>query len=212
MRTKRFHHTVDDYLLNGCMRCALGATPDCKVLRWTEELTTFRAMALQAGLEEDIKWGMPCYSVDGGNVLIVAAFKDYCAVTFFKGVLLKDPAEILELAGPNSHASRVVRCTNMDQVRAKAEALQALMVQAVEVQRSGATVDDVPRAVTEMPEELERRLDTDPELAAAFFAMTPGRQRSHMLFIGDAKQTQTRETRVDKSVPMILAGRGIHDR
>lgn len=203
--------SVQGYFADGCGRCDNFATPACKVHLWTAPLGALRELLQEAGLEELMRWGSPCYAVDGGNVLMLTSFKEFCALSFFKGTLLPDPEGLLESPGPNSQAMRLLKFTSLAQVEERREATRALIRAAIEVERSGAKVVFTPGREP-VPEELAARLEADPALRAAFDALTPGRQRSHVLFVGGAKQSATRASRVDKCVPKILAGKGFQDR
>jgi uncharacterized protein YdeI (YjbR/CyaY-like superfamily) len=202
---------VDDYLRDGCGRCAHYKTPSCKVHRWAAELRSLRALLLASDLEEAVKWGSPCYEVDGKNVAMLISFKDSCVLSFFQGALLEDPDGALEAAGPNSRHARLLRFHSPEDVARRETVTERLLRQAIEVARSGKRV---PRALDEerLPTELERRLAADPALRAAFDGLTPGRRRSHALHVSGAKQSETRERRVDRCAADILAGRGWGER
>ncbi|MBI5611285.1 MAG: YdeI/OmpD-associated family protein [Deltaproteobacteria bacterium] len=203
--------TVDSYLQDGCGRCDLYRTPNCKVLRWTPALVQLRELALASGLTEELKWGSPCYTLEGKNVAMIVAFKESCALQFFKGAAMSDPDGLLERPGPNSQYGRFVRFLANEHVAPKRPQLLKLLEQAIALERAGVQVE--PKAEREpLPEELEQRLAADPKLAEAFQALTPGRQRSHVLHISGAKQSETRARRVDRCVPEILAGRGFFER
>lgn len=203
--------SVDAYLVEGCGRCDHFRTPECKVHRWTAELVALRALVLGTGLREEMKWGNPCYTLDGGNVLMVAAFKEFACLSFFKGALLPDPAGLLEAPGPNSQAARLVKFTSSAAVEQHREAAVALVRAAIEVERSGAKVE-FARSPEPVPEELQARLDADPTLQAAFAALSPGRQRSHILHVSGAKTPAARQSRAGKCVEKILQGKGFLDR
>lgn len=203
---------VDQYLREGCGRCELHATPACKVHRWGPVLTALRALVLESKLEEEVKWGSPCYTLAGKNVVMVAAFKEHCALQFFKGAALVDEAGLLESPGPNSRFARYVKFDSLAQVRARRGAARALIDQAIAVERSGKKVVDDAAAPDAVPPELARRLAADPALARAFATLTPGRRRSHLLHVAGAKQSETRERRIDRCAPLILAGRGMNER
>lgn len=202
---------VDTYLMQGCMRCAYGGTPQCKVHRWTAELELLRQIVLDCGLTEEVKWGVPCYTVSGKNVAMVSAFKDYASLSFFKGVLLSDPAKLLTSAGENSQSARLIKFTNTDQISLNAKAIKALVLEATANEQAGKKVvfEKTPEPV---PEELQAALDSDPSLRKAFFALTPGRQRSYILHVSQPKQSATRSARVVKCIPKIMQGKGFHDR
>jgi uncharacterized protein YdeI (YjbR/CyaY-like superfamily) len=202
---------VDAYLARGCGRCALGGTPQCKVHAWAEALVALREIVRGCGLTETVKWGVPCYTAQGRNIAMVAAFKDSCVLSFFKGALLPDPHGLLEKPGENTQAGRVIRFTSAAAVAKRQPALAAYVREAVALELAGAKV---PRAAEPgpVPEEFQQRMDADPALAAAFHALTPGRQRGYLLFFAAPKQSKTREARIDKCTPNILAGIGLHDR
>lgn len=201
---------VDTYLEQGCGRCPLGGTPDCKVHRWTEELTLLRSIVLDCGLTEEIKWSVPCYTYQGGNVLIVGAFKEYCSISFFKGALLEDAAFILEKPGENTQAGRLIRFTGVDEIRELESNVKAHIHEAIEVEKSGLEVE-YKRNPEPIPDELQAKFDEDPYFRAAFEALTPGRQRGYILFVSGAKQSKTRSARIEKHMERILEGKGLHD-
>lgn len=203
---------VDLYLEQGCMRCALGGTPQCKVHNWPEELIRLRAIALDCGLTEEIKWGVPCYTKGNKNILIVSAFKDYCAISFFKGALLKDTHNILDKPGENTRAARLIRFTDVRRVMELEPVIKAYINEAMAVEEAGLNVNFKESQELEYPEELQNRLDNDPMFKSAFEALTPGRQRGYVLFFSQPKQSKTRESRIEKCVPKIFEGRGVHER
>ncbi len=202
--------TVDSYLQDGCGRCDLYRTADCKVLRWTPALTQLRELARSAGLDEGLKWGSPCFTLGGKNVAMIVAFKESCALQFFKGTALADPDGLLEPAGPHSQHSRLVRFVTNEQVAPKRVQLLKLLAQASVAARDGVQVA-TKTAREPMPDELAQRLAADPQLAQAFQALTPGRQRSHILHVRGAKQSVTRARRVEACIPKIRARRGFLD-
>jgi uncharacterized protein YdeI (YjbR/CyaY-like superfamily) len=177
---------------------------------WPEELTALRPILLGCGLDESIKWGKPCYSDGDKNIAIMQEMKGFLALMFFKGALLDDPRGVLRSQGPNSRSARRVELTSVDDVAAHEGAIRDLVASAIAVEEAGLSVGPAPEL--ELCEELTERLAADPELAAAFEALTPGRQREYNLHIADAKQAKTREARIDKHVPQILAGKGMRDR
>lgn len=203
--------SVESYLSDGCGRCDLYQTPSCKVHRWTDELTRLRALLRDTELDETMKWGAPCYTLDGANVLMLSALKDSCVISFFKGAALQDAADLLEAPGPNSRYARYLRVRSIDDITARRRAIDELVHRAVAFERAGGTVDAEPVDNT-IPTELADRLADDSVLAEAFAALTPGRQRSHILHISGARQAATRARRVDKCAPKILAGKGFNER
>lgn len=181
--------------------------------RWQEAAVPLRALLLDCGLEETVKWGKPCYAAAGANIAIVQPFKDFLALMFFKGVLLEAPAahpEVLQEQGANTHAARRVCVTSAAEVEALADTLRDLVAQAVRVEEEGVPLPERPEL--ELVAELQDRLDADPELAAAFSELTPGRQREYHLHISGARRAETRQKRVEKLVPRIRAGKGLRDR
>lgn len=177
---------------------------------WPEELAALRPILLGCGLDESIKWGKPCYSDGDRNIAIMQEMKGFLALMFFKGALLDDPQGVLRSQGPNSRSARRVELTSVDDVAAHEATIRDLVASAIAVEEAGLSVGPAPEL--ELCEELTERLAADPELAAAFEALTPGRQREYNLHIADAKQAKTREARIDKYVPQILAGKGMRDR
>jgi len=202
---------IDKYLTDGCMRCSLGGTPECKVLSWTKELELLRKIVLACGLTEELKWGVPCYTCQGNNVLLISAFKDNCSISFFKGMLLNDPKGILEKPGPNSQAARVIRFTNTESIQAMEADLKTYIFEAIEVEKAGLKVD-LKKNPEPIPKELEQKFEEDPVLKSAFEALTPGRQRGYILYFSAPKQSKTRFSRIDKSIGKILNGEGLHDK
>ena len=172
--------------------------------QWPAEIRTLRPLLLAAGLDEEIKWGKPCYSRDDANIAIVQEFSDNLALMFFKGILLDDPAGVLEEVGPNSHAARRMMFTSVEDVETHADVITAYARQAIAVEEAG--IDVPPRPAEELAPELAERLADDPELARSFDELTPGRQREYNLHVSGAKQASTRDRRVDNIIPRILDG------
>lgn len=203
--------TVDNYLLNGCMRCEFGGTPECKVHRWTKELDLLREIVLECGLTEEVKWGVPCYTVQGKNVLMISALRGNCFISFFKGVLLADERAILEKAGEHTHMGRLIRFTATEEIRAIEADIKAYIYEAIEVEKAGLKVE-LPKNTEPIPAELEKELEDDPALKSAFTSLTPGQQRGYILYISAPKQSKTRVARIEKCVGKILNGEGLHDK
>lgn len=203
---------VDTYLAEGCGRCHLGGTPDCKVHTWNEELVVLRRILLDCGLTEESKWGVPCYTYRGANVVVASAFKEYCALSFFKGALLKDTHGILKKPGENSQAARLIQFTDIQELVDMEPVIKEYLFEAVEIEKAGLKVAFKAPGDFTIPEEFQARLDGDPALQDAFAALTPGRQRGYILHFSAPKQAKTRESRIDKCTPRILDGKGMHDR
>lgn len=178
---------------------------------WRPEMEKLRAIALDQGLDEALKWGKPCYLHDGENIGITQPFNDSCAFMFFKGVLLKDPEGVLEKPGENSRVARRLSFTTMEELDAREPALRSFLEQAVAAAEAGREVeldDEEP----ELPDELQDKLDADPTLRAAFEALTPGRRRGWALHVGGAKKSETRRARIERGTPKILEGKGYNER
>ncbi|MEZ5500510.1 MAG: YdeI/OmpD-associated family protein [Steroidobacteraceae bacterium] len=182
-----------------------------KNTRWRTESIALREICLASGLNESLKWGQACYDLDGRNVVLIHGFKDYCALLFMKGALLKDPKGLLVQQTRNVQSARQLRFKSIADITARKSTIAAYIKAAIEVERSGAKVRMKSAAEFAMPEELRRRLDDDPRLAEAFRALTPGRQRAYLLYFASAKQSTTRETRINKHTPRILKGLGLND-
>ncbi len=202
---------VDQYLLEGCGRCKFGGTPDCKVHTWEAELQRLRRILSGSGLKEELKWGVPCYTWEGKNVLVVSAFKAYAALSFFKGVLLKDHHKLLHTPGKNSQASRVLKFTAVEQILELEPIIKACVEEAIEIEKAGLKVE-FKKNPEPIPEELQLELELNPDLKLAFEALTPGRQRGYILYFSAPKQSKTRTARIAKYIPKILTGKGFHDR
>lgn len=203
--------TVATYFTAGCGRCAKGGTPACKVNTWAAELAALRALVLEAGLTEECKWGVPCYTANGGNVVIIHSFKEYCGLLFFKGALLKDAKGILIQQTENVQGGRQLRFTDVREITKLKTTIKAYLQEAIAVEKAGLKVDMKATAEFTMPVEFLAKLDESPSLKTAFEALTPGRQRGYLLHFAAAKQSKTRETRIEKCTPQILAGKGLLD-
>lgn len=202
--------SVDTYLLRGCGRCALFNSPDCKVNRWRLELEVLRAIMQSTELTEEVKWGVPCYTLGGKNVVLLGALKENVSISFINGALLNDPAVILRKAGENSHADRLLRFTEVDQIVDAEDAILDFVKQAIAYTREGRKVDVQPQAV-DIPAELAAAFADIPELQQAFYALTPGRQRGYLLHFNGAKQSATRSNRIAKCSDAILRGKGLNE-
>lgn len=202
---------VDGYLSAGCGRCPLGGTPDCKVHNWQAELAQLRAILLACGLTEELKWGVPCYTHNNSNIALIHAFKEYCALSFFKGALLKDPQGLLIQQTENVQAGRQLRFTHAAQVAAQQAIITAYIDEAIAVEQAGLKVAFKKTEEFSIPEELQTRLNELPALKTAFEALTPGRQRGYLLHFAAPKQAKTRAARIEKFIPQILSGKGLND-
>jgi uncharacterized protein YdeI (YjbR/CyaY-like superfamily) len=178
--------------------------------KWREEFETLRGIILEFPFTEELKWGQPCYTLDGKNVVLIHGFKDYFAVMFFKGALLKDAKGIL--ATPGAHqAARQMRFTGAAEIDTLTPLLQAYIEEAIALEKAGAKVEMKTTAEFEMPVEFKEKLEAMPKLRKAFDALTPGRQRGYLLHFAQPKLSKTREARVEKNIPLILEGKGLND-
>lgn len=202
--------SADLFFEEGCGRCELGGTPDCKVHSWTSELAMIREILLETGLVEECKWGVPCYTYDRKNVVLLYAFKQHCAISFLKGVILADPEGLLEKPGENSQSGRFMKFTSVDEVQKAAPHIRSYCYEAIEVEKAGLKVGFKKRPEP-IPVELQEKLDEDPIFREAFEGLTPGRQRGYILHFSAPKQAKTRYARIEKHTPQILNGEGMHD-
>lgn len=182
-----------------------------KADRWPAELAALRTILRDCGLVEVWKWSSPVYTLDGGNVAILWGFKDNATLGFFKGVLLQDKDKLLVAPGENSRSSRIFKFTSLEQIDAIKDTIRAYVLEAMELEKSGARVD-LPKDDIVYPDELVARLNDDPELSEAFQALTPGRRRGYALYFAQPKQSVTRVGRIEKLRDKILAGKGLQDR
>jgi len=180
--------------------------------KWQKETDNLRRIALDCDLVEELKWGKPCFTWQKKNVAIVIPLKDACALSFFKGALLKDPKHILQKIGEHTQAGRWVKFTSPEEISALQQTLRSYIHEAIQVEASGRKVPLKKASEYLVPEELEVRLNAAPELKTAFEALTPGRRRSYIFHVSGAKQAKTRAARAEKCAPMILSGRGFNER
>ena len=186
-----------------------------KAKKWQEELKTLRPIILGCGLTEELKWGVPCYTFENDKksekIVLIQVFKDYCAVLFFTGALLKDAKGILIQQTENVRSARQLRFTDVREIVALKATIKAYIKEAIAVEKAGLKVIKKETAEFAMPEEFQAKLDASPALKTAFEALTPGRQRGYLLHFAAAKQSKTREARVKKCMPQILNGKGLDD-
>jgi uncharacterized protein YdeI (YjbR/CyaY-like superfamily) len=179
--------------------------------KWQKEADKLRKIALDCGLNEEMKWGKPCFTYQKKNVAIVIPLKDACALSFFKGALLSDPKHILQKIG-QAQAGRWIKFTSLKEITAMQSILRNYIREAIEVEKSGKKVTFKKASEYAVPEELQARLDAAPGVRAAFEALTPGRRKSYIFHVSGAKQAKTRAARAERCVPMILSGRGFNER
>ena len=189
-----------------------------KTTRWQKEYQKLRMIILDClpsgevgGFMEELKWGCPCYTYKKGNVVIIHGFKEYCALLFHKGALLKDTEGILIQQTENVQAARQLRFTNLKEIVDLETTIKAYIFEAIEVEKAGLKIEFKKTKEFPMPDEFQKVLDENPELKTAFEALTPGRQRAYILYFAQAKQSKTRESRIEKSIPQIFDGKGIND-
>lgn len=179
--------------------------------KWQKELAHLRKIALGCGLTETLKWGVPCYQYQEKNIVLIHDFKEYCAFLFFKGALMNNTQGILIQQTKNVQAARQVRFTNLKEIVKMNTVLKAHIYEAIEVEKAGLNVELKKTAEYPIPEEFKTQLKKNAALKTAFYALTPGRQRAYLLHFSAPKQSQTRESRVEKCMPQILAGKGLND-
>jgi len=182
-----------------------------KTEEWQDESRALRRIILDCQLTEELKWGQPCYTLQKSNVVIIQGFKDYCAIMFFKGALLDDTDRILVKPGKHTQAGRQIRFANVREIAEMEATLKAYIYEAIEVEEAGLKVKLKKTSEFTVPEEFQAKLDAIPALKTAFEALTPGRQRAYIFHFSSANQSKTRESRVEKSIPRILNGKGLND-
>jgi uncharacterized protein YdeI (YjbR/CyaY-like superfamily) len=182
-----------------------------KAMKWQEESEKLRMIALECHLTEELKWGKPCYMFNNSNIVLIQGFKEYCALLFFKGALLKDPKGILYKIGENTQAARQMRFTNVKEIVKMEAILKRYIFEAIEIEKSGLKVNLKKTSEYTIPEEFQNKLDKNPALKTAFNALTPGRQRAYIFYFSSPKQSKTRESRIEKHIQQILAGKGLND-
>jgi uncharacterized protein YdeI (YjbR/CyaY-like superfamily) len=183
----------------------------CKAEQWQEEFEKLRMFVLDCQLTEELKWGKPCYTFEKSNIVLIHGFKAYCALLFVKGALLNDPEGVLIQQTENTQAARQIRFTNVREIMEMEPILKAYINEAIEVERAGLEVDYKKTADFTIPEEFQKKLNENPALKTAFEGLTPGRQRAYILYFSSAKQSTTRESRVERYLPRILDGKGLND-
>lgn len=179
--------------------------------QWQKEYGLLRDIALDTSLVEDLKWGCPCYTLNGKNVLLIHGFKEYCAILFMKGALMSDPKNLLIQQTENVQSARQMRFTSATEITKLKATIKTYIKEAAEIEKAGKKVELKKTIEYAVPEEFQARLDADADLNRAFSALTPGRQRAYLFHFGQAKQSATRAARVEKYIPQILDGRGIDD-
>lgn len=202
---------IDLYLEDGCGRCKLYKTPQCKVHNWQNELKILRKIVLECGLTEELKWSVPVYTYNDKNIVIVSAFKEYSSLSFFKGALLQDTDNLLQKQGENSQSGRIIKFTSASEITQIESILKAYIFEAIEIEKIGLKVE-TKKNPEPIPLELQNKLDTDPVFNKAFNALTPGKQRGYIIYFSQPKQSKTRESRIESCVEKILKGEAFYDK
>src|SRR5680860_387324 len=179
---------------------------------WKEEMKLLRKICLDCGLDEDFKWMHPCYTFEGKNIVLIHGFKEYCALLFHKGALLRDMENILVQQTENVQAARQIRFANIQEIVDSEPTIKAYIFEAIEVEKAGLEVKMKKTKEFNVPEELQKNFKENPDLENAFNALTPGRQRGYLLYFSQAKQSKTRESRIENSIPNIFNGKGYNER
>jgi uncharacterized protein YdeI (YjbR/CyaY-like superfamily) len=182
-----------------------------KAKAWKEEYELLRKIALGSELVEELKWGCPCYTFGDKNVVLIHGFKDYCALLFMKGAIMKDPASVLIQQTENVQSARQMRFTSLDQIKEMKPVIESYIYEAATIEEAGLKVDLKKTTQYSVPDEFQRKLDENAVLRTAFQSLTPGRQRAYLLHFSSPKQSKTRESRIDKCTGQILEGKGLND-
>lgn len=201
---------VDKYLIDGCMRCKYGGTPQCKVLNWVEELEFLRQIVLETGLTKEIKWGVPVYTHKGKNIVTVNALKEYVNIEFFKGALLADNHKILQQQG-NLQSDRIIKFNNPNDIIKVKDVLKIYVLEAIAIEESGKKVE-LKKNTEPIPDELIEAFKKDTAFKKAFYDLTPGRQRGFVIHFSQPKQSQSRIGRIEKYKEQIFNGIGLNDK
>jgi len=209
MSIKRLNPKVDEYLQKGCGRCEFYNTPQCKVNDWRDVLIELRQILIESGLKEDYKWKQPCYTINNKNVVILSAFRNYAALGFFKGALLKDKYKVLHSPGDYSQFSRLLKFTSVKDVRKSKTIIKEYLKEAIEIELSGKKIEK--KSELNIPEEFQKMMDENLRLKEAFYRLTPGRQRGYIIYFSQPKKSETRISRIKKFIPKILEGKGFFD-
>ncbi|RKQ95468.1 YdeI/OmpD-associated family protein [Maricaulis maris] len=202
---------IEDFFAKGCGRCDRFATPDCVARIWSEGLDALRRICLDAGLAETVKWGHPCYMHAGRNIVLIGALRGDFRLNFFKSALMTDPEGLLERQGPNTRNPDTIRFAGPADVARLEPVLRAYLREAMDYAEQGLVPQQAPAEIV-LPDELVDALDADPELAEAFHALTPGRQRSYVIHLSSAKTSATRLARIERCRGKIIAGKGFNER
>jgi uncharacterized protein YdeI (YjbR/CyaY-like superfamily) len=182
-----------------------------KTTKWREELLKLREIVLDCGLNEELKWGQPCYTLNKTNVIMLGGFKDYCFISFLKGVLLHDSENMLQKPGENTQSGRIIPFIDIQTIIDMNQTLKAYIYEAIEVEKAGLKVTSISKGELVFPDELLQKFESDPTFKVAFEALTPGRQRAYNIYFSGAKQSKSRVSRIESYVQRILSGKGFND-
>jgi uncharacterized protein YdeI (YjbR/CyaY-like superfamily) len=202
---------VDIILEEGCGRCKLVGTPQCRIIIRNLEMKALREISLESGLEEEVKWGFPAYTFKKKNIFMLGSFKEYSTIMFFKGALLSNPDNILVQPTEKTNSGRQLRFTNAKEILKAKKSILAYIFEAIELEKSGAKVEAKKTSEYPMPDELKTKFKELPELNAAFEKLTPGRQRGYLLHFSQAKQSATRYSRIERYMEAIFNGKGMNE-
>ncbi len=211
MTSEKLPQDADQYLDKGCGRCNLYNTPACKVNAWRQELIELRSIIAEFPFTEEIKWGVPVYTINGKNVVSISALKQYAALSFFKGYLLDDVHTILEKAGDDSRIGRLIRLRSTEEIRKLTPIIRDYLHQSIKLQKKDRQNPPPPPAELSFPEIFIKILEQNDPLNRAFSSLTQGRKRGYSLYFSSAKKTETLITRIEKCIPLILEGKGLHE-
>ena len=203
--------TIAEFFSIGCGRCPLVGTPECKVKTWNEELHALRDIILKNDVMEERKWGVPCYTVNGKNIILLTALKESATISFIKGSLIDDVHGMLISPGKNSQSARYMKFKSMQEINSAKPIILEYIKQALEFERNGKKVP-FKKVDDPIPVELSDLFASQPELKTAFYALTPGRRRGYILHFNQAKQSSTRHSRIQKCIPLIMQGKGLQER
>jgi uncharacterized protein YdeI (YjbR/CyaY-like superfamily) len=203
---------ADIYFEEGCGRCSLGGTPECKVHQWNAELALLRKIVLTTPLHEQLKWGSPCYTLNNANVLMLGCFKHYTCLSFIKGVLLADEQKLLVAPGENSQYVKMFKFTDVAQIKKIIPTIEAYIYEAIELEKNGVKVEK-PKTnpMDNIPDELAAYFKTNKAFKTAFYALTPGKQRGYIMHYNQATQSKTKTSRIEKTIEKVLLGKGFND-
>jgi uncharacterized protein YdeI (YjbR/CyaY-like superfamily) len=202
---------VDKYLIDGCMRCKYGATPFCKVNKWKNELETLRGILLKSELKEELKWGVPFYTYQNKNVILLSALKEAVVLSFLKGSLIEDKYNVLLKAGENSNVARIIKFQNKKEIETLSDKINYYINAAIDIEKTGEKIKKEKLPIT-IPSELENIFQNDSSFKEAFYALSPGKQRGYIIYFTQPKQSVSRINRIEKCREKIMKGEGLNDK